>query len=176
MFKTKLLPALMLLTGTAIYFTNFSAQPIHSNDLSDSRWLVQGESIEDVERTLAQLDVDVSHRLTLINGVAATLSSHELNKLRKLPDIRLTPDGKATLAGANVTAPYFPNAANVADLHGQAIDGEGVTCRGTRSIVGGEVEGVAGGFTTIVVVGQVASVDIRLSERITQVQSGPAEL
>lgn len=104
----------------------FSLSSPDSPQGGTSSWLVLGESTQRAQDLVSQAGGKITHRFSVIDGVAANLNPTQARSLRQ-QGVKLMPNGSLELAARSVPNVEFTSALNATALHEQAIDGDGVT-------------------------------------------------
>jgi serine protease AprX len=102
-----------------------NAASVHA---ASSSYIVQARNF-----TIATVAVDdvggkITHRLSIINAVAATLTPAQVTTLRVNHSLTLTPNGSASVTGSNAPVqPYVVEHTQANLLHSSGITGKGIT-------------------------------------------------
>ncbi|GAB4580353.1 MAG: hypothetical protein Fur0022_30930 [Anaerolineales bacterium] len=107
------------------------AMPIRTaSQMNAGSYIIQASDVKTATQLVQQAGGQVTAELTIINGVAATLSQRALAELQAMPEVtRLTPNAQVEAAGGGNRVPQtdYPDVIGADTLWAEGITGEGVT-------------------------------------------------
>ena len=93
----------------------------------EGSYIVQGESLDQVKRAVIEAGCSIEHELGIINGVSAVCEDNETETLRNDTRVRRISANEVAGVSGEVLETHYPTQVNAVELHGQGIDGAGVT-------------------------------------------------